>query len=64
MHLNVPKSVPQKVSCEVHSIRSFAAMPSECYLANQLEGEDQVRMTNVGTTLVKGGAHGHYVQCL
>ena len=57
----IDMGAPQKEGVEiteVNSIRSFSASPTECYLANQMEGQDQVRLTNVGTVLIKGGPNG------
>ena len=48
-----PETVGQDVT-EVNSIRCFDATPTECYLADQLEGRDQHRLTNCGTVTVKG----------
>ena len=52
---------PQKEGAEiteVNSIRTFSASLAECYLADKMEGQDQVRLTNVGTVLIKGGSTG------
>ena len=43
---------------EVNSIRCFNATPTECFLANQLESEDQYRLSNCGSVLLKGGPLG------
>ena len=57
----IDMGAPQKEGVEiteVNSIRCFSASPTECYLANQMESQDQVRLTNVGTVLIKGGPNG------
>ena len=47
----------------MNSIRCFDATPTECYLADQLEGRDQHRLTNCGTVTVKGSPN-QQVLCL
>ena len=46
---------------EVNSIRCFNATPTECFLANQLEIEDQYRLSNCGSVLLKGNPNQHVV---
>merc|ERR1712030_68917 len=53
-----PESAGQD-STECNSIRSFAATPSECFLADQLESRDQMKLTNCGTVTVKGTPEQH-----
>merc|ERR1712082_221139 len=48
-----PESTGQDTT-ECNSIRSFAASPSECFLANQMESQDQHKLTNCGTVTLKG----------
>ena len=58
-----PPEATGQDSTECNSIRSFAATPSECYLADQLESRDQMKLTNCGTVTVKGTPEQH-VLCL
>merc|ERR1712082_200108 len=62
--VSVPPSVSTgQDSTECNSIRSFAATSSECFLADQLESRDQMKLTNCGTVIVKGNPQQH-VLCL
>ena len=47
----------------MNSIRCFNASPSECYLADQLEAQDQHKLTNCGTVTLKGSPNQN-VLCL
>ena len=48
-----PETVGQDIT-EVNSIRCFNASPSECYLADQMEAQDQYKLANCGTVTLKG----------
>ena len=57
-------STPQQEKVEiteVNSIRCFNATPTECFLANQLEVEDQYKLSNCGSVLLKGNPNQNVV---